>query len=346
MFSINDTGPRIIGPYSYGFSLVLGIILLLIWICGLSVNGLILLTFAKNRKMRSPTNMFIITLCVNDLTLAFFGHPMDFVSAFSGRWRFGNAGCIFYGFAMFFTGLNCISLLTAISFDRYIIIAKPLYASKITKRVAGIALIACTCYSLIWTVPPLFGWNRYVMEGSRMACSVDFESKAMLDRSYQIAIFLACYFIPIAIILFSYYHVYMTVRHVAQNTTFGKESDVAKKNRKVEQKMFRTVVAMFCGFMIAWTPYAIVSMISSFGNPDVIPTMLTASLSTWAKASVVLDPSIYVFTNAQFRIAMAEHVPIQFFKSLLLPKEEEDDDDDDKKGGASAVSPQNGEESC
>lgn len=37
----------------------------------------------------------------------------------------------------------------------------------------------------------------------------------------------------------------LQVRHVSRNTSFGKDSDVAKKNRKIEEKMFRTCMAMF-----------------------------------------------------------------------------------------------------
>nr|DAB27255.1 TPA_inf: xenopsinA [Stylochus ellipticus] len=325
----NSTGPhlRIVGPWNYSISCAIGLVLMTFWVFGLLLNGLILFTFLKTPKMRSPTNLFILGLIMNDFTLTFFGHPMDATAAFVGRWPFGHIGCQLYGFAMFFTGLNAISVLTAIAVDRYIVIAKPLYASKITKRVAFLSLMVCAAHALLWTVPPLFGWNRYVLEGGGLSCSVDFESRETSDRVYQISIFISSYFLPIALILFCYYHVYMTVRHVSRNTTFGKDSDVAKKNRKVEEKMFRTCLAMFGGFLFAWTPYAIVALYVTFGDPHRVPTLILTTLAVWAKSSVVVDPSIYVFTNPMFRIAMAAHVPCQPLKNFLLPKEDDDDDE-------------------
>ena len=74
-----------------------------------------------------------------------------------------------------------------------------------------ISLIICAGHALIWTVPPLVGWNRYVLEGAGLSCSVDFQSREISDRVYQIAIFTSSFFLPIVVIIYCYYNVYMTV---------------------------------------------------------------------------------------------------------------------------------------
>lgn len=210
--NMSDMHVRIIGAWSHSFSIFIGVVLVFFWSFGLMLNGLILVTFFKNPKMRSPTNVFILGLIINDFSLTMIGHPMDATAAFLGYWPFGHVGCQLYAFAMFFTGCNSISVLTAIAIDRYVVISKPLYAAKITKQVALLSLMACGAHALTWTVPPLVGWNRYVLEGAGLSCSVDFESRETSDRVYQIAIFTSCFFLPCTIILFCYYHVYMTVR--------------------------------------------------------------------------------------------------------------------------------------
>ncbi|KAJ3606355.1 hypothetical protein NHX12_025876 [Muraenolepis orangiensis] len=47
------------------------------------------------------------------------------------------------------------------------------------------------------------------------------------------------------------------------------------------------------GFLIAWIPYAVVSVISAFGQPDTVPLALSVIPTLLAKSSAVYNPIIY-----------------------------------------------------
>ena len=74
---------------------------------------------------------------------------------------------------------------------------------------AGIGV--CWGVGFLWASLPLFGWNEYVLEGAGISCSVVWESSSPNHTSYVFTIFVFCFLIPLAIIVFSYQGVYGAV---------------------------------------------------------------------------------------------------------------------------------------
>ncbi|XP_046381104.2 pinopsin-like [Haliotis rufescens] len=132
-------------------------------------------------------------------------------SCFYHGFIFLHAVCVFEGFIVFFLGLTSMYLLAAISLIRYIIIAKPFHKSTITHRVALMANACCWGLGLLWSSLPIMGWNHYTTEGAGVSCSVVWQSDDTADTSYIIVIFIACLLIPVAVMGYSYFHVYMTL---------------------------------------------------------------------------------------------------------------------------------------
>ncbi|ESO95853.1 hypothetical protein LOTGIDRAFT_64356, partial [Lottia gigantea] len=263
-------------------------------------DGCAMLVFLKNKNLRSPTNLFILGLNVCDFLMATIAAPLSGISSFHHRWLFGTIGCTYEGFAVYFLGQTSMYLLAAISFDRYYVIAKPLQASKITHRVATIAVLACYAGGFFWAFVPLVGWNEYTLEGAKISCSVVWESSNPVYTSYIFTIFITCLVIPLAVMFFSYFNVYMTVR---------KLSRIARRNFRIEKKMFKTIIAMCTTFVAAWMPYTVVSFYGAFyGQGSVAPALGTMP-ALFAKCAGLLNPIIYVATNKQFRTAFYQLVP-------------------------------------
>lgn len=47
------------------------------------------------------------------------------------------------------------------------------------------------------------------------------------------------------------------------------------------------------GFLIAWIPYAVVSVVSAFGEPDSVPIPVSVIPTLLAKSSAMYNPIIY-----------------------------------------------------
>ncbi|XP_076469691.1 pinopsin-like [Babylonia areolata] len=311
-------------------------VLSVVWVFGTLLNVLSLVVFACNKKLRSPTNMFVISLNVCDLGMSCFGTFPSMTSSWNGRWLYGRLGCIIEGFMVYFLGMTSLYLLCAISVDRYVVIAKPLLGAKINHKVAFVAILACWLGGFLWAFLPLVGWNEYVLEGAGISCSVVWESTNASYTSYIITIFFTCLVIPLGFIIFSYYGVYMTIRSMSRNQNWDKNSRIAKKNMKVEKKMAKTIAVMLVGYLGCWMPYTIFSFIVVFRGSGVVAPELATYPAIFAKSQGLWDPLLYVLSNKQFRQGLYSILPCTGLREMLEKQEEEkpDSDDEDQDEGA------------
>ena len=60
-------------------------------------------------------------------------------------------------------------------------------------------------------------------------------------------------------------------------------------------------VAVCIGFLGAWTPYAVVSMLAVFGDADSISPVAFAMAAVLAKISTVYNPVVYLLCKPNFR---------------------------------------------
>ena len=153
-------------PYfpAYGHAL-LGCMLAFVFVFGSISNGLGILTFMKNKHLRSPTNTFILSLLISDFGMCFIGTPLTMMASFATKWIWGDVGCSMEGFLVFLFGMTNMYSLVAISVDRFVVIALPLHSSKITDRVAFMCCLGCWSIGLFWSTAPFFGWSYYHLGG-------------------------------------------------------------------------------------------------------------------------------------------------------------------------------------
>ena len=69
-------------------------------------------------------------------------------------------------------------------------------------------------------------------------------------------------------------------------------------------------VAVCLGFLIAWSPYAIVSMWAAFGDPQNVPPMAFALAAMFAKSSTLYNPVIYLVFKPNFRKSLCRDVAL------------------------------------
>lgn len=56
---------------------------------------------------------------------------------------------------------------------------------------------------------------------------------------------------------------------------------------------FQVAMLICAGFLIAWIPYAVVSVVSAFGEPDSVPIPVSVIPTLLAKSSAMYNPIIY-----------------------------------------------------
>ena len=97
--------------------------------CGIIIilgNAFVIAAICINRKLRSVTNYFVLSLAVADLTLGVFVLPFSLMLQLENRWLFGQIFCNIWAAADVLCCTASILSLCAISVDRYIGVTKPL----------------------------------------------------------------------------------------------------------------------------------------------------------------------------------------------------------------------------
>ncbi|MBN3297020.1 OPN3 protein, partial [Amia calva] len=197
--------------FSNGTYKVLAFTVGTIGVLGFCNNVLVLVLFYKCKRLRTPTNLFLLNISVSDLLVSVFGVNFTFLSCIKGRWVWDAATCVWDGFSNSFFGIVSIMTLTALAYERYI---RVVHAKVIDFTWSWKAITYIWLYSLAWTGAPLIGWNRYTLEIHRLGCSLDWASKDPNDASFILFFFLSCFFVPVGIMAYCYGHILYTVRMV------------------------------------------------------------------------------------------------------------------------------------
>ena len=79
-------------------------------------------------------------------------------------------------------------------------------SSKTKKRFYKISIVAViiSCLSgFFWASAPLFGWSEYSFEGAMISCSIEWNKKTPSVMSYNIAITVFVYIIPLLLLFYT-----------------------------------------------------------------------------------------------------------------------------------------------
>ena len=316
-FVLNTDQATIVKVYimtavSGGVFVIFAVTLSLIGIAGIVLNGLTLATFLKNRKLLTSSNIFVFSLCLFSfvLSLAIF---MNVAANATEGWPFGNTGCKVYAFLTTFCCLSSINHLAGAAFERYDSIGrKSRGRGLLNKRRVGYCLVVLWCYSLVFSIAPLAGWSSYALEGICISCSVNWSSSSQIAVSYTIVLMIGNFVLPFGIIVFSHCNVLKVVREVRKfaDTNFGPSHLAAISAHKAKKKSVILFFAITFTFILSWTPYAVVSLISAVGEGDKVSKLSSSVPALLAKSTCVHTPIFYAVIFKYFRKKMLDLIPI------------------------------------
>ncbi|XP_059812707.1 G-protein coupled receptor 84-like [Hypanus sabinus] len=92
---------------------------------GVAGNGLTLLAFAADRRLRTPFNLLILNMTLADLAYCGLLQPLAVYTYLQGAWDWGLASCQALGLLIFSLNLVSILSLALVAGSRYALVAKP-----------------------------------------------------------------------------------------------------------------------------------------------------------------------------------------------------------------------------
>ncbi|XP_059421519.1 visual pigment-like receptor peropsin [Carassius carassius] len=269
-------------------------------VVSLSSNIVVLLMFVKFRELRTATNAIIINLAFTDIGVAGIGYPMSAASDLHGSWKFGYTGCQIYAALNIFFGMASIGLLTVVAIDRYLSICRPDIGQKLTTVSYTLIIVAAWLNAVFWSSMPIVGWAGYAPDPTGATCTINWRNNDTSFVSYTMTVITVNFIIPLAVMFYCYYNVSVTVkRYTASNCLDSVNIDWSD-----QMDVTKMSIIMIVMFLAAWSPYSIVCLWASFGDPQKIPAPMAIIAPLFAKSSTFYNPCIYVIANKKFRRAI------------------------------------------
>uniref|UniRef100_A0A8C1GMY0 Opsin 6, group member b n=1 Tax=Cyprinus carpio TaxID=7962 RepID=A0A8C1GMY0_CYPCA len=277
VYRVSNGGETAIGVY----------LVILGWLSWIG-NGVVILLLTKQRKSLEPQDFLTLNLAVSDTSIAIFGYSRGILEVFDVLRDQGYLIKTFWtckvdGFLILLFGLISINTLTAISVIRYIKGCQPRHAHHVNKRNICLVITAVWLCSLFWAGAPLLGWGSYRACGYG-TCEIDWKQAlySVPVKLYVISIFFFNFFVPLFVIVFTYVSIIRTV-----NSARGRE------------RLNAVSLILCAAFLLAWSPYAVISMWSAWGYQ--IPPLNSILASLFAKSASFYNPFIYIGMSSKFR---------------------------------------------
>ncbi|KAG7327338.1 hypothetical protein KOW79_008944 [Hemibagrus wyckioides] len=296
---LSDQGDTIIGVY----------LLLLGWLSWFG-NSIVIFVLLKQRATLQPTDYLTLNLAISDASISVFGYSRGILEIFN---VFQDNGylitsvwtCQVDGFFTLLFGLGSITTLSAISVTRYIKGCYPSKAHCITNTTVGLSILFIWISSVFWSTAPLVGWGSYTDRGYG-TCEIDWAKAnySTIHKSYIITILILCFFVPVLIMLFCYVSIINTVK---RGNAMSADGDLTDRQRKIERDVTVVSIVVCTAFILAWSPYAVVSIWSACGFH--VPSLTSIFTRLFAKSASFYNPLIYFGLSSKFRKDVAVLLP-------------------------------------
>ena len=259
----------------------------IIFITGVSGNGLIITTVIQNKKLRNLQNYYLLNLAFSDLVTLLLILPMFMVSQYLS-WPFGEFVCkYFIPIADCIPAVSILSMII-ITIDRYRVIIYTMKSSFGLK-------IGLTVISLLWVVsyltvglPLSYQLGVHKVTPIKEMCYSKWKNKIGLMTYYYVRIFLF-YFLPSAVILVCWLRVRAVLHQnicLLQNSLSG---EVQMRWINKQRKLMKMFFLIFLVFLLCFLPF----------NTITILLLSLPSFKTWNYCGTVKQvANICVFASS------------------------------------------------
>ncbi|XP_077280998.1 cholecystokinin receptor type A isoform X3 [Temnothorax americanus] len=167
-------------------------------------NSLVLITLARNKRMRTVTNVYLLNLAVSDLLLGVFCMPFTLLGQILKNFVFGLMMCKLIPYFQAVSVSVGVWTLVAISLERYFAICRPLKSRRWQTQFHAYKMIAVVwTLSLTWNAPILVVSQLKSLSGGRHKCRENWPSVGT-ERAYNIFLDGTLLLIPLLLMSLAY----------------------------------------------------------------------------------------------------------------------------------------------
>ncbi|XP_030048037.1 octopamine receptor-like [Microcaecilia unicolor] len=288
-----------------------GLLLTLIDLVTFLGNMVVFICPVVEKRLRTVTYMFIMSLAMADLLVACMVMPFNIIYEVTGSWLFGKWFCkVWISFDVMFCTASIVTL-CFISLDRYCSVVTPYhYSKRMSRRRCIIMTITIWVYSsLISFLPVMQGWNEIP--------GMDFDSSKecifVTNWTFALVASALAFYIPFMIMCSMYFFIYRAsrlkaTRIVSQTLDLHYHPNSKRQNNlHLENKATRTMSIIISVFVMCWLPYFVLNVwIAAKGINSTSAILVdTFKVITWlGYCNSTINPMLYAFLNRDFQRAL------------------------------------------
>ncbi|XP_026828905.1 cholecystokinin receptor isoform X2 [Ooceraea biroi] len=167
-------------------------------------NSLVLITLARNKRMRTVTNVYLLNLAISDLLLGVFCMPFTLLGQILKNFVFGLTMCKLIPYFQAVSVSVGVWTLVAISLERYFAICRPLKSRRWQTQFHAYKMIAVVwTLSLTWNMPILVVSRLKSLRGGRRKCREEWPSVGS-ERAYNLFLDGTLLLVPLLLMSLAY----------------------------------------------------------------------------------------------------------------------------------------------
>uniref|UniRef100_A0A673GT68 Prostaglandin E2 receptor EP4 subtype n=1 Tax=Sinocyclocheilus rhinocerous TaxID=307959 RepID=A0A673GT68_9TELE len=160
----------------------------IMFIFGVVGNVIAIVVLRKSRKEQKETTFYTLVcgLAVTDLLGTLLASPVTIATYVKGEWPGGNPLCQYSGFILLFFSLAGLSIICAMSVERYLAINHAyFYNHYVDQRVAGLTLAVIYVSNALFCALPSMGLGSVVQQHPGTWCFIDWHSNDSTNATFS-----------------------------------------------------------------------------------------------------------------------------------------------------------------
>ncbi|XP_042156496.1 adenosine receptor A2b-like [Oncorhynchus tshawytscha] len=267
-------------------------------------NLLVCAAVGLNRKLRTVTNYFLVSLAVADICVGALAIPCAILTGV-GVPRHNLYLCLLMLSVLIMLTQSSIFSLLAVAVERYVAIFLPFrYHTLMTPRNAILVILVTWVLAFLIGLVPLMGWHKTPPDSGY--CFFVF----VVDMTYMVYFnFFACVLAPLVVMFLIYAKIFVTVKRQVRRiaaerggSVGGAEGQAARAaSMKKEIKTATSLFLVLFLFTACWIPLHVINcfLLLCPGCPVPLELLLTAIILSHANSAV--NPFLYAYKMKTFR---------------------------------------------
>ncbi|CAL4062842.1 unnamed protein product, partial [Meganyctiphanes norvegica] len=301
----------------YSMSVIMSLLYITIFFCGMIGNFITCTVITSNRKMHTATNYYLFNLAISDVLLLVTGIPNELGELWHRTpYLFGEAICVIRGLAAEMSANASILTISAFTVERYIGICHSLGSAV---RAPAQLKRAVRIITFSWIIAFIFALPQSMQYGiifsddnpNTPECSIAHK----FPYAFELSTFLF-FFTPMSLLLILYIRIILKlkntsklIRRISNCSIYSVTSEGHNRNRSIIKMLVAVVVAFF----ICWAPFHAQRLLAIYGDDTNESTVniyniLTHVSGVFYYLSTCVNPILYHIMSHRFRKAFKSTV--------------------------------------